>query len=317
MTILRVLVTAPPILSSIDDYQEALGRLGVEVVTPDFDFSEALTEKELERLLGDIDGILCGDDELTHTVLSRAPRLRVISKWGTGIDSIDAEAARELGIKVCRVPDAFANPVADTVLAYMLMYARQIVKKDNCVRDGRWEKVDSYSLSELSLGIIGVGHIGTAVARRACAFEMSVIGNDIRDLTPEDFAGANVELVGLEELLERSDFVSLNCDLNETSRRMIGAMELQKMKSTAYLINTARGLLIDQCALTEALEQGLIAGAALDVFESEPLPMDSPLRKMKNVLFSPHNSNGSPQVFKRVHRKSLNNLLLGLGRGGM
>lgn len=310
---LRVLITAPPILPSVPEYLPLLAEVGVEGFVPDFDVIESLSEEELNRLLVDVDGILCGDDAISKAVLEKANKLKVVSKWGTGIDSIDSKAAAELGITVRRVEDAFANPVSDTVLTYILMFARQVIQKHQLVRDGDWRKVKSFSLSEQTLGVIGVGHIGKAVIERARAFGMKVYGCDTKSMSEDYIHHSGIEMVSREQLFSESDFISLNCDLNKTSQHILDADAFKQMKSTACVINTARGSLIDETALVEALQSGQIGGAGLDVFEVEPLPDDSPLCQMDNVWLSPHNSNASPSVFKRVDQVSINNLLSSLG----
>ncbi|MGB9899073.1 phosphoglycerate dehydrogenase, partial [Thermanaerothrix sp.] len=262
---------------------------------------------------GQFDGALCGDDRFSARVLEAcSPRLKVISKWGTGIDSIDRAAATRLGIQVCNTPNAFTLPVADTVMGYILAFARQLPWMDRALKSGGWEKLLARSLSECTLGVIGVGNIGKAVLRRARAFGMKLLGNDIVPIAPDFIAEFGVEMTTLRDLLERSDFVSLNCDLNPTSYHLINAETLGWMKPTAVLINTARGPVVDEPALIEALRSGRIAGAALDVFEVEPLPLDSPLRRMENVLLAAHNANASPAAWERVHWNTLRNLFAGL-----
>ena len=308
----RILITAPPILPSIEDYRNLFEKNSAELVTPPFEVKECLYEKELNELLVDIDGIICGDDKLTKDVLTQANKLKVISKWGTGIDSIDAEEAKNLGIKVYRVKGAFANPVADTVMAYILMFARRIKEKDMTVRNGPWEKIPSITLKEATLGVIGVGHIGKALVRRAISFGMNVLGNDIIQI-PQDFINeTGIEMVSLSDLLVCSDFVSLHCDLNKTSYKLIGDKELKLMKSDGFLINTSRGEVVDEKALEQVLINKQITGAALDVFEVEPLPESSSLRELDNVYLSPHNANSSFMVFKEVHAASIQNLFRGL-----
>ncbi len=242
-----------------------------------------------------------------------APRLKVISKWGTGIDSIDAEAAARLGIQVCRTPNAFTLPVADSVLGYILSFARRLPWLDRAVKAGTWEKIPGRTLSECTLGVVGVGNCGKAVLRRAQAFGMQLLGNDIVEIAPDFIREQRVEMVPLDELLRRSDFVSLNCDLNPTSYHLIDAQRLAQMKPGAVLINLSRGQVVDEPALVKALQEGVIAGAALDVFESEPLPAESPLRRMDNVMLAPHNANSSPFAWNRVHWNTIRNLLAGLG----
>ena len=208
----RVLVSAPYFLPVIEDFNEHLKTKGVELVAARVE--ERLSEEELLKVIGDIDGIICGDDRITERVLDAAPRLKVISKWGTGIDSIDSEAAGQRGIFVYRTRNAFSEPVADTVLGYMLTFARKLSWMDRDIRAGRWEKPNLVSLRECVLGVIGVGDCGKAVVRRAKAFGMRIVGNDIVKM-PEDFiVETGIEMMSLEELLTIADFVSLNPDLN-------------------------------------------------------------------------------------------------------
>ena len=162
------------------------------------------------------------------------------------------------------------------------------------MKAGRWEKLPGRALSECTLGIVGVGHIGKAVARRARAFGMHVLGTDIVEIDHVFITETGIEMVSLDDLLGRCDFISLNCDLNQTSRHLIDAKTLALAKSGAILVNTARGAIVVESALVDALESGRLAGAALDVFEVEPLPLESPLLKMANVLLAPHNANSSP-----------------------
>jgi D-3-phosphoglycerate dehydrogenase len=306
----RVLVSAPYFIPVIEDFRERFTKEGVELVAAKV--KERLSEQELLEVIGDIDGILCGDDRITGRVLDAAPRLKVISKWGTGIDSIDSEAAAQRGIPVYRTPNAFSEPVADTVLGYMLMFARNLARMDRDMRAGRWEKPILVSLGECVMGVVGVGDCGKAVVRRARAFGMRILGNDRVEMPKDFIAETGIKMVALEELLAAADFVSLNPDLNPTSFHLIGKAELDLMKSCAYLINASRGPVVDESALIEALQNNRIAGAALDVFETEPLPSESPLRKLNNCLLAPHNANSSPKAWGRVHENTIQNLLKGL-----
>jgi D-3-phosphoglycerate dehydrogenase len=306
----KVLVSAPYFLPVMETYRQRLAKEGVELIGARV--NERLSEDELLDVIKDIDGIICGDDRITERVLAAAPRLKVISKWGTGIDSIDAEAAVRQGIPVYRTRNAFSEPVADTVLGYMLTFARKQSWLDREIRQGRWEKPQLMSLGECALGVVGVGDCGKAVVRRAVSFGMRILGNDIVKL-PDDFVTATgLEVVSLEKLLATADFVSLNTDLNPTSYHLIGKAQLELMKADAYLINTSRGPVVEEPALIQALQQGHIAGAALDVFEQEPLPADSPLRVLDNCLLAPHTANSSPKAWDRVHENTVRNLLEGL-----
>ena len=306
----RVLVSAPYMQPVLEEFKHVFAENDIELMVPPV--REAMSEDELLAWIGDVDGVICGDDQFTERVLRAAPNLKVVSKWGTGIDSIDSEAARRLGISVCSTPNAFTDPVADTVMGYILCFARQLPWMDSDIREGIWHKRSSVSLRERTLGVIGVGHIGKAVIRRALAFGIQVLGNDIVEIPPAFVTETGLEVTSKNDLLSQADFVSLNCDLNPTSFHLISELELALMKPTAYLINTARGPIVDEPALIQALQEQRIAGAALDVFEVEPLPDDNPLRALDNVLLAPHNANSSPTAWQRVHENTIRNLLEGL-----
>jgi D-3-phosphoglycerate dehydrogenase len=303
----RVLVTAPYMQPVLDRFRPIFEENHIELVVPPV--RERLEEAELLRWIPDVDGVICGDDRFTERVLQAAPRLKVLSKWGTGIDSIDRGACKRLGIAVRNTPNAFSEPVADSVLGYMLCFARKLPWMNQAVRQGIWHKIPGVALRECTLGVIGVGNVGKAVVRRANAFSMCVLGNDVIDMPAEYLERTAIEMVSKEELLRRADFVSLNCDLNPTSYHLISDPEFALMKPSAVVINTARGPILDEAALVRALEQMRIAGAALDVYEVEPLPADSPLRRMDGVLLAPHNANSSPEAWERVHQNTIKNLL--------
>jgi D-3-phosphoglycerate dehydrogenase len=306
-----VLISAPYFLKAFDEFKGMLHGAKVDWVLAEVE--ERLNEQELLKYAGQYDGAICGDDQYTEEVLRASqPRLKVLSKWGTGIDSINAEAAKALGVAVYNTPEAFTQAVADTVLAYILAFARRGPWLDRAIKSGKWEKLPSIALHECTVGVIGVGSIGKAVLKRAHVFGMKLLGNDIVEIDAEFLGEIPVKMVELDELLREADFISLNCDLNPSSLRLIGQNQFAVMKSSAVLVNTARGQVIDESALVEALHDKRIAGAALDVFEVEPLPADSPLRSMDHVMLAPHNANSSPEAWGRVHRNTLRNLFTGL-----
>jgi len=303
-------------LRDLDQFRIQFDEAGIEVVVGDV--KERLSEDELLPFAGQIDGALCGDDAFTARFLEEAtPRLKIIAKWGTGMDTIDMEAAKRFGVKVTNTPDAFTEAVADSVLGYILTFARELPWMDRDVKAGIWKKRRARSLHETTLGVVGVGRIGKAVLARAHGFGMRLLGNDIVETAPDFLSTYSVSMLELDKLLRESDFVSLNCDLNPSSKQLIDVKALSIMKSEAVLINTSRGRVVDQVALVAALEQNQIAGAALDVFEDEPIPTNSRLLAMDNVMLAPHNANSSPMAWDRVHLNSLNNLFEGLGLGSI
>ena len=308
----KVLISAPYLQPHLDRFRPIFAANDIELFVPPVE--ERFEEEDLLLWMGDIDGVICGDDRFTERVLEASPRLKVISKWGTGIDSIDKAACQRLGIALCNTPNAFSEPVADTVFGYMLAFVRRQPWMDRAMKGGTWQKINGRSLRECTLGIIGVGDVGKAVARRAPAFGLRLLGHDLVDMPAEFIAETSIEMVSREELLRQADFVSVNCDLNPTSYHLMNDSTLALMKPEAVLINTARGPVVEEAALIRALQSGQIGGAALDVFEFEPLPADSPLRQMDNVLLAPHNANSSPLAWERVHENSINNLLRELYR---
>jgi D-3-phosphoglycerate dehydrogenase len=303
----KVLVTAPYMQPVVNRFTQVFAENDIELVLPKV--NERLDEEELLAWVNDIDGAICGDDRWTTRVLESAPRLKVLSKWGTGIDSIDQAACARLSIAVRNTPNAFSEPVADSVLGYIICFARRLLDMNRAMRTGLWKKIQGYALHECTLGVIGVGNVGKTVARRAVACGMTVYGNDLLEM-PADFVNqTGITMVPKEELLQRADFISINCDLNPTSYHLITDQEFSLMKKTAVFINTARGPIVDEPALIRALLDKRISGAALDVFESEPLSGKSQLLSMDNVLLAPHNANSSPETYERIHQNTIANLL--------
>ena len=308
----EVLLTAPYMIPFLERFAPVFRHYGINLIVPNV--SERLEEAELLTYAGKFDGAICGDDRYTRHVIEKSiPRLKVIAKWGTGIDSIDRQACVDNSVKLLNTVNAFTLPVADSVLGYILAFARQQPWMDKAIKSGVWRKMPGIALSESTLGVIGVGNIGKAVLKRARGFGTRLLGNDIIPIPDGFLVEYGVVSVNLQTLLSESDFVSINCDLNPSSHHLINHDTLGLMKKTAVLVNTARGPIVDESALITALQTERIAGAALDVFEHEPLAQDSPLLYMDNVLLAPHNSNSSPAAWENVHWNTIRNLLTGLG----
>lgn len=260
------------------------------------------------------EGLLCVlservDDEL----LDSSPRLRIVSQMAVGYDNIDVPAATRRRVLVTNTPGVLTETTADMAFALLLGFARRIVEGDRVVREGRWPPWRptfflGRDVHDTVLGIVGLGAIGTAVARRARAFNMRVLYTS-RTRKPEAEAKLGLEWCDLSTLLQRSDWVSLHVALNAETRHLIGAEQLGLMRSDAVLVNTARGGVVDETALVEALRNGGIAGAALDVFATEPLAVDSPLLSFDNVLVAPHSGSATVRTRTAMADLAVDNLL--------
>jgi phosphoglycerate dehydrogenase-like enzyme len=258
--------------------------------TPEDQVSEALVE---------VDGVLAHIEPYTRRVIESAPQLKVLSRAGVGYDAIDVEAATERGVVVCTSVGSNDKTVADYAVMLMLALARRLIQGHaSVVRDGRFERPLGVEFWGKTVGVVGTGAIGKQVIKRVRAFECPVLGYDVAQ-DPALAASDGFRYVPLETLLRESDFVTLHLPLLTPTRHIIGARELGLMKPTAFLVNTARGPLIDEAALHEALATRRIAGAGLDVFETEPLPASSPLRQLDNVLLTPHNAGGTSEATAR------------------
>jgi D-3-phosphoglycerate dehydrogenase len=252
-------------------------------------FEVGLSEDALCEIIGDFDALLIRSDTVvTPKVLHAAKNLKLIGRAGIGVDNVDIPAATEMGVIVMNTPDANATTTAELAIAHMMSLSRHLPTADKSVRAGRWErsKLTGSEVARKTLGIVGFGTIGRLVSQRAAGLQMHVIAFD-PFVAPEIYADLGVESVSLDELISRSDYVTLHCPLIEKTKNIINAEQLEKMKPTAMLINCARGGLIDETALYEALKNKQIAGAALDVYENEP-PKDSPLFELDNIVFTPH-----------------------------
>ena len=294
----KVLITASAIGETGQPALERLRQAGCEIsLARKFG---PLTASEVQPLLAGMDAVLASLDQYSAAVLGspEAGRLKIISRWGVGFDAIDLAAATERGIVVTSTPGMVDEAVADYTFALLLALARRVPEGHVAMRGGAWRVAWGDDVSGKTLGILGCGRIGRAVARRASGFAMRRLGCDCVP-TPEAEA-FGIRRVSLDELLAESDFLSIHAALTPQSRGLIGATELRKMKPTARLINTARGALVDEAALLRALQEGWIAGAALDVYATEPLPADHPLRAAPNLLLSPHQASFTRETGARV-----------------
>jgi D-3-phosphoglycerate dehydrogenase len=229
--------------------------------------------------------------KVTSRTLSGADRrLKLVSRFGVGYDTVDVPACTDKGVLLCIAPDGVRRPVATAVITYVLMLAQRVLIKDRLVREGRWqERLNHFGtgLSGRVLGSVGVGNIGSEVFRLAAPFGMKHIACDPY-ITQESVAPLGVKLVDQDTLFREADFITVNCPLTEETRKLVGAKQFALMKPTAFFINTARGPIVDEAALYDALAGRRIAGAGIDVFEVEPTPPDNPLLKLDNIIVTPH-----------------------------
>lgn len=249
-----------------------------------------LKDDELTEGLSDADAVIVRSaTRITRQAISRANRLRVIGRAGVGVDNIDVEAATERGVAVLNAPSGNTVSAAELAFALLLALARRIPVADRSMKEGQWDRksLGGMELYGKTLGLVGAGRIGAAVARRARAFGMTVIAFDPY-LTAERAESLDIELSTIDGVLERADVISLHVPLTDATRALLGAAELRRMKPNAYLVNAARGGVVDEEALYRALTEGWIAGAALDVFADEPPAANHPLRSLPNVVLTPH-----------------------------
>jgi len=272
----------------------------------------------LLREVQEVDGLLCLlTDAVDDKVIAAGRKLRVISNYAVGYDNVDVAAATARGIMVCNTPGVLTETTADLAWTLLMAAARRIVEADAHLRGGEWKSWSpqlmlGQDIHGATLGLVGLGRIGEAVARRARGFGMRLLYADAAR-KPEVEAACRAEFVDLETLLRTADFVSLHTPLTEETRHLIGAEQLSWMKPTAVLINTSRGPVVDQQALAEVLREGRIFAAGLDVFESEPIPTDDPLLELDNVILLPHIASASVATRTKMANMAADNLIDGLG----
>ncbi len=307
----KVLITCPQLQKTIDQYRPTFADHNVEIVLPTIE--QQLSEDELLEIIDEYDGVIAGDDPFTARVLEKGTRLKTVARWGIGIDGVDLDAAKRLDISVTNTPGVFSDEVADVVLGYVILLARELHKLDASVKDGGWLKVPGTTLAGKTIGVVGVGNIGRAVIDRAVAFGMKPIGYDLMAPPREFIERTHTRMVNIDELLSAADFISLNCNLTPENRHMLGRDQFASMKDGAYVVNCSRGALIDESALIEALTTGKVAGAGLDSFENEPLPLDSELRGFDNCIFGTHNGSNTSEAVLKVNDLAIANLFRELG----
>lgn len=258
-----------------------------------------LTFEELSQVMGDIDGVVLGLDDWTEEVFKLSPKLKALAKFGVGVDNIDLEAAKRHGIKVINAKGKNANAVAELCLCFMLDSLRQASWLNGELKQGKWHRFVGHDISGMTIGLLGFGDIARRVAKKLMGFDVNIIAYD---MFPNEEAARelNVTLVNKEDVLRNSDILSIHIPCTEENLHIMNKETFAMMKPGSYFINTARGGLVDTEALCDAVESGHLAGAATDVYEEEPLSMDSRILKIPNIITTPHTGAETAEVYKNV-----------------
>ncbi len=302
----KVLVTARSFRKMQGDHWRVLQEAGLQVITPAQD--QPLKEAEMIPLVGEVEAALVGNDAVTERVIAAAPLLRVISKHGVGVDNVDVPAATRAGVVVTNTPGANQVAVAELAVALIMALTRKLAYHDTVVKSGGWSRIIGAELEGKTVGLVGLGRIGKEVVLRLKGFRVKFLAHDVYQDTA--FAAEHgVRFVGLDDLLAESDIVTLHAVLTADTQSLVGEKELARMKPSAYLVNTARGGLVDEDALYRALAENRLAGAGLDVFAEEP-PQNSPLLQLGDkVLLAPHLGAQTTETVLRMGRMAADNVV--------
>jgi len=307
----QVLISCGQLQETIGPYRKIFEKYNISIDLPTFE--QQLSEAEMLEIIDRYDGIIAGDEMITRAVIKKGSKLKVIAKWGVGVDNIDMSTAEELGIPVVNTPAVFADEVSDAAMGYIVLLARGLHLIDQSVRAGNWLKIRGTTLKGKSLGVIGLGSIGRAVVLRGVAHGMVPLGFDIAQEDLKFNQQTGLIRLDLSSLLSKAEFIVLCCILTPENRYMLNENAFIKMKDGVKIVNVARGPLIDENALIAALESGKVGGAALDVFEEEPLAADSRLRQFDQCILGSHNSSNTVEGVEKTNIKAISNLLTGLG----
>jgi len=301
----KVLVTSTSFGKVVKEPVELLNKKGYQIIWNEL--ARPLKEKEVMERLKGVDAYIAGLDEITAKAIKAADKLKVISKYGAGVDNIDIGTATRRKIVVTNTPGTNTEAVADLTFGLILAVARKIPQADRSTKKGEWKKFFGTAVYGKTFGIVGMGEIGKAVARRAKGFNMRIIyWSRRRKLDIEEETGA--KYTDLKSLLQEADFVSLHLALTGETKNFIGENEIKLMKPTAFLINTARGPLIDEDALYRCLGEEVIAGAAVDSYSDEP-PRGSPLLSLDNIITTPHTGAYTYEALRNMGMTSVENII--------
>lgn len=304
---MKVLVTCPPMLGMIDSLRPIFEKHGVEVTAPKV--VQTLSVEELVHIVPQHDGWIVGDDPATREVFTagKAGKLKAAVKWGIGVDNVDFTACKDLSIPITNTPNMFGAEVADIAMGYVIALARETFQIDDGIRRGQWPKPRGISLAGKTVALVGYGDIGKSTAKRLFAADMEVIAYD--PAAPDSPELATVQRADWPNRIEEVDFILATCSLTPSSRHMINADTFATTKPGVRVINVGRGPVVDEPALEAALRSGKVYSAALDVFEVEPLPMDSYLRTHPRCIFGSHNASNTADAVTRTSEIAIDKLM--------
>ena len=303
---MKILVTCPPMLGMIESFRYLFAERGIELSAPNV--VQTMSVDELKEIVPQHDGWIIGDDPATREVFEagKAGNLKAAVKWGIGVDNVDFDACKDLDIPIINTPDMFGREVADVAMGYVIALARETFEIDRAVRKGEWIKPRGVSLSGKTVALVGFGDIGQSTAKRLLAADMNVIAYD-------PFAGNNPNLPKVERevwpnRVEEADFIVVTCSLTKSSYHMVDADVFKQAKDGVRVVNVGRGPIVDEASLENALKSGKVYSAALDVFEIEPLPMDSYLRTHPHCIFGSHNASNTADAVERTSHIAIEKL---------
>lgn len=304
---MKILVTCPPMLRMIESFRPLFANYGATITTPNV--VQTLGEDELKILVPQHDGWIIGDDPATREVFAagKAGSLKAAVKWGIGVDNVDFAACKDLGIPITNTPNMFGGEVADIAVGYVIALARETFEIDRGVRVGQWPKPRGISLAGKTVALVGFGDIGKNTAKRLLAAEMRIIAYDPFAQPAPELAA--VQMAVWPQRVGEADFIVINCALTPSSHHMLNADVLNSAKPGVRVVNVGRGPVVDEAALCAALQSGQVYSAALDVFETEPLPAESTLRSHPHCLFGSHNASNTADAVERTSEIAIGKLM--------
>jgi len=308
---MKVAVTCGHLQRDIELFRAELESHGLQVVLPQIPGQELAAQELVEAMQG-AQGVIAGDDQFSADVLAKLPDMKVISKWGIGLDGIDQPAAAAHGIRVTNTPGMFGDEVAEQALGYLIGLVRGLFEVDREVRSGGWPKPVGRSLGSLHACVLGLGNIGQGLVEKLLALGLAVSGVDPAASAPDWCKERGVRHGDLAELVTHVDVLAITCPLNEHTRGLVDAKIIGSMRPGSWLINVGRGPVVRLDAVADAIESGHLAGAALDVYEEEPLGQHR-IKDFPNVILGSHNASNTHEACQRTHSASIANLLEGLG----